>query len=540
MEFAFDAKFRNYAGGLGVLAADMMHSCADMSIPAVGVSLIYHKDDNPEKALNFEKYMKRLSITVDVQVEDRPVKVGVFEYTVKSDIGKSLPVYFLTTYLPENKRWDRDLTKFLYAGDEYTRIGQETILGIGGVKMLRALGYNHIEKFHMNEGHSAFLTFELLKECAYHDADVRKMCTFTTHTPIPAGHDYFDYHLAERVLTSILPWHIKNIATSDRLSMTHLALNLSEKVNSVSEKHNEVCHQMFPEYSFENITNGIHHLTWISDSMAKLFDSSFLHWRERPSELCDAENTLSGEKVWQAHQKNKKELVKWINEHPEYYIFSPEKYKEDFFDENTLTIAFARRFVPYKRPTLIFRDIDRLRELGYRKIQMVFSGKCYEFDQFCNWQKGNLQKFEKMLRGQIRIAVISDYNVDIAQKLISGADMWLNNPVRPLEASGTSGMKAALNGLLNISVLDGWWIEGFALNPMAGWGFGEKSNGLDENSRDNMDAHELYENLTDAVNCYYHRPEEWRKRMKAAISLIHYFNTNRCVEEYMKKMWSFA
>ena len=538
MEFAIDARIPNYAGGLGVLAADIMHSFADKKFPAVGVSLIYHQDDDPKKAFQAEKYMKLLKQTVEVEIEDRQVKVGVYQYDVKSENGHVVPLYFLTTNFPKNKGWDRDLTKWLYATDEYTRVGQEAILGIGGVRMLKKLGYTDIKTFHMNEGHSAFLTLQCLKDSDFRDEDAKRQCTFTTHTPIPAGHDYFDYRLVGRVLGSMVPWHVKRLATEERLSMTHLAMNLSRRSNSVSERHNQVCHEMFPEYQFANVTNGIHHLTWVADPMAKLFEGTLKNWRKNPTVLSSAAEKLDDGKLRIAHQESKKKLVQWINSKAEFFSYHSEMYTEDHFDEETLTIAFARRFVPYKRPALIFRDLDKLRDLGYRKLQFVFSGKCHPNDQFCNWKAGDLRKFAERLRGQIRVAVIPDYNIDIAKRLISGADIWLNNPIKPREASGTSGMKAALNGVLNLSVLDGWWIEGFQMNPKAGWGFGDKSDQLDEKVRDDMDSQELYMCLEDAVTCYYEQPEKWIERMKAAVSLAGFFNTHRVVDEYDEKMWS--
>ncbi len=537
MEFALDSRIPNYAGGLGVLAADMMHSAADMKFPMIGVSLIYHQDDDPKKAFKPEKFMKRLKPTVEVQIEDRIVKVGAFEYSVKSENGNAALLYFLTTNFPENKRWDRDLTKWLYASDQYTRIAQEAILGIGGLRMLRALGYEEIQNLHMNEGHSAFLTFESLKEQGYKDAEVRTGCTFTTHTPIKAGHDHFDYTLANQVLGKMMPWHIDRIATEKDLSMTHLAMNMSKVTNSVSTKHQEVCREMFPGYEFENVTNGIHHLTWASEPMAKLFDEKIKGWRENPKKLESALKSLPVEKLQFAHKKNKKALITWVNSHSEFFTGHSEMYPEDKFDEKTLTIAFARRFVPYKRPGLVFRNLEKLRELGYRKLQFIFAGKCHPDDNYCNWKKGDLQTCARRLRGQIRVAVVSDYNLDIAHKLISGSDIWLNNPIKPREASGTSGMKAALNGVLNLSVLDGWWIEGIKMNPDAGWGFGDTSDQFDENTRDDIDAEELYDKLKDAIDCYYQRPKEWAKRMKSAVSLAGFFNTHRCIKQYEEKIW---
>ncbi len=538
MEFALDARIPNYAGGLGVLAADIMHSCADKEKPVVGVSLIYHQHDKAEEMFKAEKYMKKRKETVTVRIEDRDVIVGAFEYTVKTKYGKSVPIFFLTTYIPENKEWDRDITKHLYASDQYTRIAQEAILGIGGVRMLRALGYNDIDYFHMNEGHSAFLTFEILKENNFDNAEVEKRCTFTTHTPVPAGHDYFDYQCVHKILGDEVPWHVKELATPERLSMTHLALNLSKHSNSVAKKHGDICREMFPGYGFKNVTNGIHHLSWISDPMAKLFDKKLPGWQMNPSVFANAEKTLTDSEVLSAHRKNKKELIKWVNADRSFFPINTDLTDDDYFDEDTLTITFARRFVPYKRPDLIFTDLERLRDLGHKKLQLIFAGRCHPDDFFCNKLQERIKDAGRRLRSQIKV-VVTSYNIDIAKKLVAGSDVWLNNPIKPREASGTSGMKTALNGVPNLSILDGWWIEGYKQNPVSGWAFGEKSNQAhDEYERNNIDSDELYEKLTEVMNDYYGNDQkQWVKHMKASISLLDRFNTHRVVDEYYEKMW---
>lgn len=538
MEFALEGDMPNYAGGLGVLAADIFHGMADKNFPAVGVSLIYHQGYDKENRFDPEKYMKKLPQTVTIKIEHRDVTIGAYQYDVIGSGGAIVPIYFLTTDLPENKSWDKDLTRYLYASETYTRFGQEAILGIGGLRMLRELGYNEVDYLHMNEGHSAFLTLELLREVDYDDSKVRSKCAFTTHTPVKAGHDHFSYDLSYQILGKEMPWHIKDLATPEMLSMTDLAINLSHKTNSVSKRHQEVCAEMFPGKEFENITNGVHHLTWISDSMGELFDKELPGWKDHPEVFEKAEKSLTTEALVAAKKKEKSAFIKWINSHKEFFSYGSDMMKEDFFDEDTLTFVFARRFVSYKRPALIFRLRERLRLLGYKKIQIIFAGKCHPNDGFCNGKIQEIRHEARRLRGQIRVAVIPDYNIDIAKKLVAGTDVWLNNPIKPREASGTSGMKASLNGGLNCSILDGWWIEAYANKPKAGWGFGEKSDELDEAIRDDVDAGELCTILEDVIDCYYEKPEEWAERMKTAISLISFFNTYRCVDEYDKIMWS--
>lgn len=539
MEFAVDARFPNFAGGLGVLASDIMHSAADMSAPLVGVSLIYHQHDNPEEAFPIEKYMKLRSETIVVKIQDRDVHVCAYEYAIKSHTGNSIPIFFLSTHHPENAEWDRDITKYLYASGQYARICQEVILGIGGVRMLRALGYNDIDVFHMNEGHAAFLTLELLKENNFEDEKVRKLCTFTTHTPIPAGHDAFEYPAVEDILREGLPWHIRSLATNDRLSMTHLAMNLSKASNSVSEKHREVCEEMFPDHDFLNVTNGIHHVTWASKPIEKVLDKHLEGWQDNPLLLARAEKALPDKDIIEAHSKNKKEFIAWINENRDFFPIKSRLIDDDFFEEDVLTITFARRFVHYKRPWLIFQDMERLRKVAHRKLQLIFAGRCHPDNTACLDLKKALREYGRRLRGQVRVAVVRDYEMDIAQRLVSGSDVWLNNPIKPREASGTSGMKAALNGLPNLSILDGWWNEGFAMNKQAGWGFGERSNFAREDSaRDRIDSDELYETLEDVIEEYEKGSKHWVKRMKASIALVGHFNTNRVVDEYYEKLWN--
>jgi len=533
MEFAIRPEIQNFAGGLGVLATDIMKSCADMDVPIVGVSVIYHLDDDPAKGFDPSKYFEKVKETVSVKIENRDITVGAWKYEFKG-LKSAVPVYFLTTFFPANERWDRDITKNLYPDNEYTRIAQEAVLGIGGLRMLRKLGYSDIKYFHMNEGHAAFLTLERLKETNYDDESVKKSCRFTTHTPVAEGHDHFQYKLAKQVLGDMLPWHAEKLAGKKYLNMTQLALSLSGKANAVSRKHRDVCQNMFPDSHFIGITNGVHHISWMSAPMKNVFNKFLRNWESDPYIFARVGDHVPKEEIQKAHMENKKILVDFINKDSECFPY-PEKSlkKDDYFDAETLTITFTRRFVQYKRPLLLFRDLDRLREIGYRKLQVIYSGHCNPNDSFCNNVMGELRHLEKELRGQVRLAVMTDRNLDTTAMLASGSDIWLNNPEPPLEASGTSGMKAAINGTLNFSIGDGWWIEGYELNQLAGWTFGTDVSGHDE-----IDSGELYRALEDVIKCYYEKPSEWTDRMKSAITLCAYFNTNRCVEEYLEQMWS--
>ncbi len=534
MEFAFFNDLPNYAGGLGVLAADMMYSCADLGVKAVGVSLIYHQNDDPQKAFPLKKYLKLCPETVSVQIEDRQVKIAIWKLEIKGLKGV-VPVYFLSTNLAENKRWDRDITKNLYASDRYTRLCQETILGVGGARALEALGYKSIKNFHLNEGHCSLLTLELLRRYSYDEEKVRSLCTFTTHTPMASGHDYFNYNLVYKTIGKIIPWDIKKLAGQNKLGMTELALSLSRKANGVSLRHQKVCQKMFPGKNIGSITNGIYHYRWAGNSMQALFNKEIKDWWQKPQTFEKAPKQLSDKGVRLAHQKQKKELIDWINEHNSFFPFKNIT-AQDYLSEDTLTIGFARRFVPYKRPELIFYFKEILEKIGYQKLQLIFAGHCNPTDNFCNSEVQDIENYAKELRGKIKITLIPDYKLDIAKRLISGCDIWLNTPIPSEEASGTSGMKAALNGCLNLSIPDGWWLEGFKKYPLGGWEFG--SDKKLANHQDEKDAGDLMVKLKEVISCYYERKKEWTQRMKYAIALLSFFNTHRVVQEYLKKMWT--
>lgn len=532
MEFAFDDRFRNFAGGLGVLAADTAYSFADLGIPAVGVTLWYHQDDLT-KALDPSPYMRRRDETVEVEIEDRKVKLAIWEYEARGESGKSIPILFLSANLPENEHWDRDLTRYLYASDRYTRLGQEAILGVGGYRALKACGYGPVKYYHMNEGHTALIGLERLRANSWNYDTVRSKSTFTTHTPIAAGHDYFDYQLAHNSLRSLLPQNIQELASHDSLGMTQLAMNLSARTNAVSRVHQGVTQEMFPGREIRYVTNGIYHPRWAGEHMSELFDAHLSGWREDPSVFMDAAK-IPDAALKAARAAQKRALIQWLNEQPRCFC-TADATPEDAFDEETLTIGFARRFVPYKRPDLIFRDIDRLRSLGFKKLQLVFAGKCHPDDAYCNHLRDAIAHRDCELRGQVKVVSISDYNLSIAKHLVSGVDIWLNNPVPPREASGTSGMKAALNGALNLSILDGWWVEGLEQQPHAGWGIaGAGGEGELHDAQDNA---KLLDALEDALRCYRDRPDEWLAKIKSSITLVGYFNTHRMIREYQERMW---
>ncbi|MCK5019186.1 MAG: alpha-glucan family phosphorylase, partial [Candidatus Peribacteraceae bacterium] len=497
MEIGLRADMPTYAGGLGMLAGDMMRSCADMKVPVACVTMCWqhgymkqtiHPDGSQnyeDRQWNPEDFMKKLDKKIIVTLEGREVTVCAWQLDMKGRTGFNVPIIFLDTNCEENNPADREITKYLYGGDGYMRIKQEAVLGIGGVRMLRALSYNEIGTYHMNEGHAAFLTLELLRERDYQNEKVIPSCAFTTHTPVKAGHDVFSYKMAHQVIGDMIPWHIKELAGEDSLSMTLLAMNLSHYTHGVSKIHGEVSKAMFPGKEIDYITNGIHHLTWACDDIANLLDKYAKNWREDPSVLtamtCD---DIPDEELWSAHQSAKKRLIDEVNSH----TVIP-------FDTDTLTIASARRVVPYKRPELLYENLERLREVAGGKIQIIHAGNAHPSDEFSQSVIQRMVQRSGTLKDSIKIVFLENYNPDLAKLMVSGADVWLNTPMRLFEASGTSGMKACLNGVMNLSTLDGWWIEGYSHDPESGWRIGPLAKATDVNEHKKIDAEDLYTQL---------------------------------------------
>lgn len=542
MEFALDDRMPNFAGGLGILAADTLYTAADQEQNLIGVSLVYHQSDIPEQAFQPEKILERCDVDVTLPLEERHLKIAIWKMEIEGQTGFKVPIYFLSTNVPENSPDDQAITRQLYDADPYRRLCQEIVLGIGGSRALKALGYD-IDVYHLNEGHAALLTLENSDLVEDFDAQTpRKKCTFTTHTPIRAGHDYFQLDLVEKLLHSIVPSDIRQMANNGNLGMTELALKLTDKANAVSQNHQRICHQMFPDYHFESITNGVNIQRWVSPQISQLLDKYLPGWSENPNLLAQAPEKLSSFSLMIAHQRAKDQMVSWLNAHPDQVILPKTPGVSDFaLDPDILTIGFARRLVTYKRPGLIFSDLGKLLEIGEGKLQFIFSGNCHPNDEYCKNFKQDLIKLAQSLCGKINIVLIPNYQLDIAKRVIAGCDIWLNNPLPPMEACGTSGMKAALNGVLNLSILDGWWIEGHNARPMSGWAFGKITDlkiNEDHANRDAEDFADLMIRLEEIIHCYYHEPDHWAEKMKQAIALLSYFNTQRMLNEYQEKMWS--
>ncbi len=531
MEIALENAVPTYSGGLGVLAGDTVRSASDLEVPMVVVSLLhrkgyFHQQLDPEGrqleepvAWSAEDYLKPCLPRVTVEIEGRPVHVRAWKFDVEGVTGYSVPVYFLDTNLEENLESDRTLSDRLYGGDTEYRLRQEVVLGMAGVRMLRALGYRSLRHYHMNEGHASLLTLELLSETAEpggpitreHVERVRSQCVFTTHTPVPAGHDQFPMDLAVKILGPRREFAA--LGQDGVLNMTRLGLALSRYVNGVARRHGEVSRRMFPEYEIDSITNGVHAGRWASEPFQQLYDRYINGWREDNFLLRHA-LAIPLDEIWKTHRRAKRVLLEQVNSETNAGM-----------DMDVLTIGFARRFAPYKRADLLFSDIARLERIANEigGLQIVYAGKAHPRDEN---GKALLQKVVmagRSLRPPIRFAFLENYDMALGKVLTSGVDVWLNTPQPPLEASGTSGMKAALNGVPSLSVLDGWWVEGH-LEGVTGWAIDPQRN----------DASALYDKLEEVVRLYYGRRERFLEIMRSAAALNgSYFNTQRMVQEYV-------
>lgn len=544
MEIMLESDIPTYSGGLGVLAGDILRSCADSKIPALGMSLVYSggvikqhiQHDGTQSFLDVpwskNDQLTKLTERITLTIRGEDVIVGVWRYDIVGLSGHVIPVYLLDTDLPGNSDFARSITQHLYEDKADIRLCQEVVLGVGGVYMLKRLGHTHINSYHMNEGHCAFVPLALLEDHAYNDEDVRARCTFTSHTPIPEGHDIFDYEFAYQYAEKYLPWHIRDIAGHDKLHMTHLASTMSKKSFAVSEKHEKVMKHLFPHLDFNHVTNGVHHRTWIHPSFQDVYETYIPGSLEDPSKLRSHISKVPDDVLWHTHQQCKEELVTYINNHSHHT-------GNEIFDTETCMIALGRRPVPYKRPLLLYHDVERLLKIGSGRIQIVQCGKSHPHDQASQETIRQLFSIAHMLRGKIRISYIENYSPHIARMLVSGADVWLNTPMQPLEASGTSGMKAAMNGVINLSVPDGWWLEATRIDPRAGYSIGKEIEGLEAQFDNDADAHSLYNCLEEGIlPTFYDQRSEWISFMKRSIALGGYFNTHRCVKEYARTAWS--
>ena len=548
MEIALDPLLPTYSGGLGVLAGDMLRSAADLGVPLVGITLV-HRGGHFQQRLDPtgqqsespaqwspEGRLELMTAAACVEIEGRRVAVRAWRFVAKG-IRAEVPVYMLDTALPENSEWDRSLTDTLYGGDERYRLAQEVVLGIGGVRMLRALGHDTVRTFHMNEGHSALLILALLEErraggplSSSNDADfeaVRHQCVFTTHTLVPAGHDQFPLSLVRTVLgadrSSVLG--AAGCCDGGPLNMTFVGLRFSRYINGVAMHHSAVSQGMFPQYPVRAITNGVHALTWTAAPFRELYDRHIPEWRHDNLYLRYAVG-IDLEEIRAAHAQAKAMLLREVRERAGVSL-----------DEHAITIGFARRAAAYKRADLVFSDLDRLRASARNigPLQFLFAGKAHPRDEEGKLMIRRVFDAAASLTGDIRVLYLEGYDMRWAQFLTSGVDLWLNTPRRPGEASGTSGMKAALNGVPSFSVCDGWWLEGH-LEGITGWSIGDEESGAPDSV---SEARSLYEKLeTTIVPAYYGRPTSWARIMRSAIALNgSFFNTQRMLAQYVSNAY---
>ncbi|MGH7799121.1 MAG: alpha-glucan family phosphorylase [Thermodesulfobacteriota bacterium] len=551
MEIGLDPAMPTYSGGLGILAGDTIRSAADLSIPMVAVTLLHRKgyfyqrldasgwqrDEPTEWAV--DDFLQEMPERTAVSIEGRTVQIRAWKYEATGIDGYKVLVFFLDTDLQENFEWDRTLTHFLYGGDQRYRLCQEIILGIGGLRMLRALSYENIERFHMNEGHASLLTLELLdeeakkagrKSISHEDIEaVRKKCIFTTHTPVPAGHDQFPLDLVSRVLGRREVYDMKDVFCCEGLlNMTYLALNLSHYINGVAKKHGEITRLMFAGYLIDAITNGVHVATWVSASFQELYDRHIPGWREDNFSLRSA-LSIPKQEVWNSHIEAKKRLIQYVNRETNVGM-----------DVNFLTIGFARRATAYKRGDLAFRDIERLKNISSKAgtFQLIYAGKAHPQDQGGKELIRRIFQAKEALKKEIKIAYLENYDIELGKMMTSGVDLWLNTPQQPLEASGTSGMKAALNGVPSFSILDGWWNEGH-IEGITGWSIGENHRGAGEDHDPSKDAISLYSKFEQVIiPLYYNDRDRFIDVMRHSIALNgSFFNTQRMLQQYVLKAY---
>ena len=549
MEVGLNPAMPTYSGGLGMLAGDTLRAAADLAIPMVGVTLLHRKgyfrqhldaqgnQTESPAVWSPEKLLEPMQPRVSLSIEGRKVQIQSWRYVVHGVTGHDVPVFLLDTALPENSPWDRTLTDYLYGGDDHYRLCQEAVLGLGGAAMLLALEYTRVQTYHMNEGHSALLTLALLEE--HHErkglhnvikADidaVHHRCVFTTHTPVPAGMDKFPMDMVRKVLgdepTNAL---LEVEAFQDGvLNMTHLALIFSRYINGVSMRHEEISRSMFPNYPINSITNGVHAATWTSMPFQQLYDHHFPEWRHDSLYLRYV-ISCSLDLIREAHTEAKRGLLAEV-----------EKRSGIRLDPKVMTIGFARRATAYKRADLLFSDLERLKKIARQvgPLQVIYGGKAHPRDEGGKDLIRRIFQAANALRDTIKVVYLEEYDMALAKYMCSGVDIWLNTPQKPDEASGTSGMKAALNGVPSLSILDGWWVEG-NVEGVTGWSIGESDAPESDPSRDIASLYDKLEKVI--VPMFYQQPDAYTSVMRSAIALnASFYNSQRMVFQYMENAY---
>jgi len=545
MEIAINPGMPTYSGGLGVLAGDTLRSAADQGVPLVAFTLAHRKgyfqqrlngageQSEDVQPWNPADFCTEEAARITVLVEERVVTVRAWRYDLVGRYGHVEPIYLLDTDIEENSGWDRGLTDHLYGGDTNYRLQQEIVLGMGGARMAHALGLS-VNVYHMNEGHAALLTQALL-ECelgggplgAATEADiaqVRQKCVFTTHTPVPAGHDRFSTEQTIRILGGDRTTRLEKLGCFHEglLNMTLLALRFSRYANGVALQHGKISRAMFPEFPIDSITNGVHAPTWVSEPVQRMLDTHIPAWRRDNLYLRNAID-LPEQEILQAHSRAKEALLAEVAARAGVTL-----------KPGVLTLGFARRVATYKRASLLFTDPERLLKIATEAggLQILYAGKAHPQDQ-----PGKalihkvIESAHQLASDFLRVVYLENYAWELGALLTSGVDVWVNTPRRPYEASGTSGMKAALNGVPSLSILDGWWIEG-CIEGVTGWAIEDGANDAEE-------AESLYKKLeSEVVPLYRDAPEKWARLMRTTLAFNgSYFNTNRMVKQYTRNAY---
>jgi len=541
MEVGIKNEIPTYSGGLGILAGDSAKAAADLGIDMSVFTLLYNKG-NYEQALTKdgwqterdviwkpEEHLEKLNETVQIELEGKPVYLNIWEYDV---IGKkgTVPVYFLDSNNEKNPDYIRRITDHIYTPDVHTRIFQEAILGIGGLRASQALGLD-LQINHLNEGHSAFIIPERINQGNKLE-DIIETSVTTTHTPVDAGLERFDYGLVNLLLPGFLPSNITKLAGEDCLNMSYLAINASGYVNAVSKKHAEVSKKLFKR-DIDYITNGVHSETWTSTSFKKLLDKYCDGWRTDYKMIEKAE-TIPLEEIWNAHMTEKKVMIDFIKENTGVE-----------FDPDILTLGFARRAATYKRVDLLFYNIERLRKIGIKQLQADIAGKAHPADIPAKESIKGVFRYKDKLGNDIGIVYVPNHDITSGKVFVAGNDIGLNNPLRPCEASGTSGQKYAKNANPHFSTLDGWWCEGHQ-EGKTGWSIGDDFDygiiGTDSNEACQIrqkDANSLYDKLENVIiPMFYNNRNEFIKVMRSSLAINgSYFSADRMMREYAKKAY---
>ncbi len=544
MEIALSPSLPTYSGGLGMLAGDTLRSAADTAAPMVAISLAHrrgyfrqHLDGNGQQTETDVPWSPETTLptagqTINILMNGRNLQIRAWRFDVVGVTGHVIPVFLLDTDIEGNDPWDRHLTDHLYGGDTFYRLCQETVLGLGGIHLLHALGCRP-EVHHMNEGHAALLSIGLLEDqlggrpiSTATDGDfdlVKQQCVFTTHTPVPAGHDQFGIDQMYQILGHDRASVIERSGAihGGCLNMTYLALRFSRFVNGVAMQHGKVSQHMFPEAAIHAITNGVHAATWLSQPFQQLLDHEIPSWRTDNQYLRSVYG-IAPAQIAATHRIGKLALVEAIKQRT-----------GQQFDANILTLGFARRVATYKRASLLFTDPARLTAIAEKigGLQILFAGKAHPADQGGKALIRDVVSAAAHLNSSaLKIVYLENYDWALGAQLTQGVDVWVNTPLRPYEASGTSGMKAALNGVPSLSTLDGWWIEGCA-EDITGWAIEDRDTAPEE-------AASLYEKLENNIAPLYANKHGWARMQQHCIAMNGtFFNTHRMLGQYFSNAY---